>query len=82
MAFPLIPLITALGPKIINAFKDQDNRTKDIGTLMVSYPLLGMAIMSFMSLPQEPSTRDWAVTLGIAVIALVAFVIRSTREDD
>ena len=71
----------ALLPTIVDAFKDKDNRTNDIGTLMVSYPLLGMAIMSFMSLPQEPSTRDWVVTAGITLIAVVAFVIRSQKPD-
>ena len=74
----ILPLLTAIAPKIIDAFKDKGNY-KELNTLFTTYPALGLAAMSLMTLPQEPTARDWIVTAGLVVIGCAGFYIRQSK---
>ena len=65
-------------PGLISAFKDKGNY-KELNTLFTTYPALGLAAMSLMTLPQEPTSRDWIVTAGLVIIGCAGFVIRNNR---
>jgi hypothetical protein len=80
MAIQLGSLLVAIAPKIIDAIKDKKNYTKEnlieVNTLMTTFPCLGLAVMSLMTLPQEPSIRDWVVTAGLVLVGCGAFYMR------